>query len=146
MFAQDLSFGSDDNAFRVGPHAHRPVGEGGGYAVPVALEGYQAGRGYPLGMLDEAVERPPQRHQAGNLGGMHIGDGPGQNTMLDLAPLHDALRLEPGIERIDIREGRHYLPQSPPCILNVLLDLALFCEFRGHRARRSDLIARGIPS
>ena len=110
MFAQDLPFGRDDNALGVDPHAHRPVGEGGGHAVPVALERYQAGRGYPLGMLDEAVEGPPQRHQAGNLGGMRISNGPGQNAMLDLAPLRDAMRLEPGIERIDIREGRHHLP------------------------------------
>jgi hypothetical protein len=33
---------------------------------------------------------------------MHIGDSAGQNAMLDMAPLRDALCLEPGIERIEI--------------------------------------------
>jgi len=46
--------------------------------------------------------------------------------VLDLAPLRDALFLEPGVERIDIREDRQQLPQAPPRILHVLLDLTLF--------------------
>ena len=66
-------------------------------------------------MLDEAIEGPAQRHQAGNLGGMHISDSAGQNAMLDLAPLSDALRLDtvphPARRRWPIfqclRAGRH---------------------------------------
>ena len=112
MLTQDLPFGGDDDAVGVDTQAHRPVGEGCGHAVPIAFEGYQACRRHPLGVFDEAVEGPPQRHQARDLGGMHIGNGAGQHTVRNLFPLRDALLLKPGIERIDVREGGHCLPQS----------------------------------
>ena len=56
---------------------------------------------------------------------MNVGDGTGQSAMLDLAPLRDALVLEPGVERMDVREAWQPLPQSAPRILDVLLDLTL---------------------
>ena len=125
MLAQDLALGGDDDPFRVDPQADRPVGEGGRHAVAVALEVYEAGRRYSLGVLDEAIEGAAQRHQAGNLVGMHIGDGTGQTTMLDLAPLLDATLLKPGVQGIDIGEAGQRLPQPTPRILDVLLDLSL---------------------
>ena len=57
-------------------------------------------------LLDEAVERTAQRHQAGNLLGLRVGDRAGQDAMLDLAPLFDAALLEPGVERVQVREAR----------------------------------------
>src|ERR1700712_5529953 len=94
MLAQDLPLGSDDEPGWIDPQADWPVGKGGGHAVAVALEGDQAGRRYPLGVFDEAVEGPTQRHQAGNFGGMRIGNSAGQDAMLALPPLRDALLLE----------------------------------------------------
>ena len=54
-----------------------------------------------------------------------FGDAAGQRAMLDMAPLGDAAFLEPGIERIEIREARYRLPQPAAGILDVLLDLPL---------------------
>ena len=125
MLAQDLALGGDDDPFRVDPQADRPVGEGGRHTVAVALEVDEAGRRYSLGVFDEAIEGAAQRHQAGNLVGMHIGDGAGQATMLDLAPLLDATLLKPGVQGIDIGEAGQRLPQPTPRILDVLLDLSL---------------------
>ena len=45
--------------------------------------------------------------------------------MRDLRPLRDTTRFEPGIQRIEIGEARHGLPQPSARILHVLLDLAL---------------------
>src|SRR3546814_18109416 len=94
MLAQDLALGGDDEPVRVDPQAHRPVGERGWHAVAIALEGDQAGRRYPLGVLDEAIEGPAQRHQTGDLFGMHIGAGSGLDHMMDLTPLREELLLE----------------------------------------------------
>src|ERR1700712_4506341 len=111
MLAQDLPLGSDDEPGWIDPQADWPVGKGGGDAVAVALEGDQAGRRYPLGVLDKAIEGSPQRHQAGNLGGMRVSNGAGQDAMLDLPPLGDALLLEPGVQGIDVGEAGYRLPQ-----------------------------------
>ena len=56
---------------------------------------------------------------------MHIRDGAGQHTVLDLLPLFDAALLEPAIERVQIREAGQRLPQPAPRVLDVLLDLPL---------------------
>jgi hypothetical protein len=125
MLAQDLPFCRHNNPLGIDPDAERTVGERGGDAVTVALKVDEADRRDPLGVLVEAVEGPPQRHRAADLGGMHIGHGARQATMLDIAPLRDALLLEPDVERIDVREARQSLPQSAPRIQYVLLDLSL---------------------
>ena len=125
MLAQDPPLGGDHDPLRVDPHAHRPVGERGRHTVAVALELHEAGRRYTLGVLDEAVERTTQRHQAGDLLGLRVGDRAGQDAMLDLAPLLDAALLEPGVERVQIGEAGQRLPQPATRILHVLLDLAL---------------------
>ena len=125
MLAQDPSLGGNDDPLGVDPDTHRPVGERGGHAVAVALEVDEAGRRDALGVLDEAVERPPQPHQAGDLSGLHGGDGAGQDAMLDLAPQLDAAPLEPAVQRRQIGEARQRLPQATARILDVLLDLAL---------------------
>ena len=39
-----------------------------------------------VALFDEAVAGTAERHQACNLGGMDIGDGPGQHTMRYLSP------------------------------------------------------------
>lgn len=105
MLAQDLAFCSDNGPLRVNPQARRTVGERGRHAVSVALEVDQAGRRHTLGMLDEAIKRSSQRHQAGDLIGVNIGNGARQRAMLDLAPLLDTLRLKPRIQRILIGEA-----------------------------------------
>lgn len=106
------------------------VGERCRHAVTVALEGHQAGWRYPLAVLDEAVEGPPQRHQAGNLAGMRIGDSAGQNAMHDLPPLLDTALLEPGIERIDVRkEPRWHRRRIPALIFAGLLIAAFVAQF-----------------
>ena len=125
MLAQDLTLGGHDDPLGIDPDADRPVGERGRHAVAVALKVHEADRRYPLGVLDKTVKGPPQWHQAVHLRGMNVGHGAGQAAMLDLTPLRDALFLEPGVERMDIREARQPLPQSAPRILDVLLDLTL---------------------
>ena len=99
VFAQDLPLGRHDYPLGLDPHADRPVGERGGHTV-VTLEADEADRRDPLGVLDEAVEGPAQRHQAADLLRVHIGDRAGQAAVLDLAPLRDALFLEPDVECI----------------------------------------------
>jgi hypothetical protein len=76
-------------------------------------------------VFDEAIEGTTQRHQAGYLGGMRIGDGAGQDAMLDLAPMLDAALLEPGVQSRQIGEAGQWLPEPSARILNVLLDLPL---------------------
>ncbi len=109
MLAQHLPFRGNDDPFRIDPQAHRPVGEGCRYAVAVALEVYEAGRRYPPGVLHQAVKGTGRRHRADHFAGMHIGDGAGQSTMPDPAPLLNAALFEPGVQGI----------------LHVLLDPAL---------------------
>ena len=125
MLTQDLTLGHQHDPLGVNPQADRPVREGGRHAVAVALEVYQTGRRDPLGLLDKAIEGPPQCHQAGDLAGMHIGDAARKAAMHDLAPLRDAPLFEPGVQGIEIGEAGQWLPQPSPCILNVLLHLAL---------------------
>ena len=55
--------------------------------------------------------------------------------MRDLAPALDAARLEPRVERGQIREARHGLPDLAPGILHVFLDLP-FLPTRGRAAER----------
>lgn len=143
VLAQDLSLGGNDNPVRVNPQADQPVGEGSRYAVTVAFKVNQAGRRYPLGVVDEAVEGPAWRHQAGHLAGPDIGDRARQATMRDMPPLRDAALLEPGIERVQIGEAGQRLPQPAPGILYVLLDLSLL-PARGRIAelRREQVVAR----
>ena len=125
MLAQDLAFSHDEDPLRVDPQADRAVRERGRHAVAVALEVHEARRGHALGLLDKAVKGSPQSHQARNLAGMRIGHAARNDAMHDLAPLGDALPFEPGIQAIEIREVRQWLPQAPAGILHVLLDLPL---------------------
>jgi len=110
MFAQDLSFGRDDNAFGVDPHTDRPVGEGGGHAVPVALERYQARRGHPLARSTKPSKGRPSGIRLVTSAACTSAMVPGRTPCWIWHHPRDALRFEPGIERIDIREGRHHLP------------------------------------
>jgi hypothetical protein len=75
-------------------------------------------------MFDEAVEDTALRHQTADFVGMHIGHGTRQTAVLDMPPLRDAMFLQPDVQGIDIGEVRHWLPQSSPRILHVLLDLS----------------------
>ena len=110
MLARDLTLGDNDDPVWIDAQADRPVRERGRHAVAVAVEVYEAGRRYPLGVLDEAIEGPPRRHQACHLVGMHVGDGAGQDAMRDLAPLLDATPLQPDVQGIQIGEAGKRLP------------------------------------
>ena len=107
---------------------------------------HEPGWRYALGVFDEAVERATRRHQTGNLGGVDIGDGAGQNAVLDLRPLRDALCLKPSVERVEIGKAGHGLPQPPPRILDVPLDLP-FLPTRGRVAELGlkQIMARHRP-
>ncbi len=74
VLAHDLPLRHHDDPVGVNPQADRPVGERGGDAVAVALEVHETSRRHALGMLDEPVERPSQRHQTCPLLSMHVGD------------------------------------------------------------------------
>ena len=87
VLAHELTLGGDHDPIGVNPQADRAVGERCRHAVARTLEVHEAGWRYPLGVLDEAVERPTRRHQTGELGGVDIGDGAGQHAVLDLRPL-----------------------------------------------------------
>ena len=76
-------------------------------------------------MLDEAVERAAQRHQAGDFVLPGIGEGAAERSMGDLAPGGDAACLEPGVQRVEIGEAGRRLPQPATCVLDALLDLPL---------------------
>jgi hypothetical protein len=53
---------------------------------------------------------------------MDIGNGAGQHAVLDFFPLRDTWFFKPYIQRVEIGEAGHRLPQTAPRILNVLLD------------------------
>ncbi|BAV52991.1 TnpA8 protein (plasmid) [Mesorhizobium loti] len=57
MFADDQAFRSDNDTLRIDPQAHWPISKGCWNAVAVALQVHEAGRGNPLGIFDNAVER-----------------------------------------------------------------------------------------
>ena len=76
-------------------------------------------------MFHKAVEGAPQGHQAQGFVGMCVGNGAGQDAMLDIPPLCHAALLQPGIQGREARKARQRLPQPAPGILDVLLDLAL---------------------
>ena len=123
VLAHDLALGHHDEAVGIDPQAHRSVGERGGDAVAVALEVHEAGRRHPLGVLDEAVERPPHRHQARPLPRVDLGDAARQHPVGQFAPALDAAGLQPRVEGGQVCEGRHDLPDLPPGVLHVFLDL-----------------------
>ncbi len=56
---------------------------------------------------------------------MNVGNRAGQVTVLDLFPLLKAVVLEPGVQRIQVGEAWHQLPQPAPRILHVLLNLSV---------------------
>jgi hypothetical protein len=63
VFADDLPFGGDNNAFGIDSYADRAIGERRRHAVAIAVQMDQACRRHALGVFDEAVERPGKRHQ-----------------------------------------------------------------------------------
>src|SRR3546814_12779498 len=105
------------------------------------LEVNQTGRRYSLGMLDEAVERTVHLHQAGELCGMHIGNGAGQGAMRDLAPLFEAALLQPCVQLREIRAGGNLLPQPSPCVLDVLIALTFLPPFRRDAEVRQGVVS-----
>ncbi len=76
----------------------------------VALKLHQTGRRYAFGLFDEAIEGPPQGHQARDLAGMHIRDAARQTAMHDLTPLLDASLLKPRVQGTEVREVGQWLP------------------------------------
>jgi hypothetical protein len=76
-------------------------------------------------VLDKAIKGPPQRHQARHFLRPDVSDGARKATMHDLTPQRDTALLEPDVERIEVGEARHWLPQPMSGILDVLLDLTL---------------------
>ena len=137
VLAHDLALGHHDQPLGIHPQADRSVGERGWDAVAIGLEVYQVGWRHPFGMLDKAVERPSQRHQTGPLLGVHVGDAARQNPVRDLAPALDAARLEPRVERGQVGKTQHDLPDLPPRVLHVFLDLTFLPPLEGVRGVRS---------
>lgn len=86
MLTDDLAFGRDNQAIRVDPQAHRPIGIRRWHAVAVALEVDQAGGRDPLGVFHKAIEGPWHRHQGGPLLGPDVRYGTRQLAMRNLAP------------------------------------------------------------
>ena len=126
MLGDDAALGRDHDPFGVGTYAHRAVGEGGRHAVAVALEGDQAGRGDALEVLDAAIERRRHLHQVRPLLGPDLGDRAlALLGMADRVPLGLAAPLEPGVERGEVGELGHLVPDARPGVLHGLLDLAL---------------------
>src|SRR5580658_116312 len=59
MFADDLPFGDDNDAFGVDTHADRVVGKRCRHAVAIAVEMNEAGRRHALAVFHEAVNGRP---------------------------------------------------------------------------------------
>ena len=94
-------------------------------AVAIAVETDQAGGRHALALLDKAIEGSRQLHQGCLLFGPDIGDCSGQNPMRDLAPKLEAALFQPSVQGAQIRKVRGWQPKAWPCVLDVLLDLAL---------------------
>lgn len=124
VFAQDVSRGRHDQPVRIDPQADRTVGKGGRNAAERPLEADQAGGRDTLAHLDGAVKGDGQRHQGGALLGQDIGNRAGQRTLCRLVPQVLTTLFQPGIERREIREGRHLVQQLVSRIPDVLLDLS----------------------
>ena len=77
MFAQDLPFGGDYDPRWIDPNTDRSIGEGGRYAVTVALKVDQANRRYPLRVFNEPVELSRRRHQVSDFICPNVGDASG---------------------------------------------------------------------
>src|SRR5690348_11127045 len=84
VLTYDLALCDHQEAVGIDAQADGAVGEGCRHAVAVALQVDEAGRGDPLAILNEAVERPSHRHQARHLIGPGIGDRAKLNTMWDI--------------------------------------------------------------
>ncbi len=59
MLAQQLPLGCNDDPLRIDRQAQRPVGKGCRHAVAVAIEGHQARRRHPLGLLTKPSNGRP---------------------------------------------------------------------------------------
>ncbi len=125
VFADDGALGDDQEAVGIDAQADRPVGEGGRYAIAVALQMHEAGRRDPLAIFDKAVERPACRHQAFHLIRPGIGNRADFGAVRDLVPERLAARLKPPVQGIEALGLRCRLPQAVPRIPYVLLDLPL---------------------
>ena len=89
------SFGGDDDALGIDPHADRAIGEGRRDAVAIALQMDQARRRDALGVFDETVERPGKRHQVPRFFRPGVGDRASLRAVQRLRPQLPAARLQP---------------------------------------------------
>ena len=81
VFSYRLSFSDEDDPVGINTQADRSIGEGCRHAVAIAFQMDETGRGNPLGMFDESVERSGRRHQMPNLVGPNVGDGAGLRSV-----------------------------------------------------------------
>ncbi|MNE41194.1 hypothetical protein D3C80_1352530 [compost metagenome] len=100
MLADDLALRSNHDTIRIDPQAHRSIGEGCRDAVAIALQMDEAGRRDPLGIFDEAVERPGNRHQRQSLLSPDVGDGATHLSVRGLCPERLAPKLQPVVQGI----------------------------------------------
>ena len=125
VLADDLTFGGDNDALGIDPHADRSIGERGWHAVAIAVEMDQARRRDPLGVLDEAVEGPGKRHQLPPLFGPGVGHRTRLRNVRRLCPQLPAARLQPVVQRRQGGKARCWLPKPMAGVLDVLLNLPL---------------------
>ena len=101
VLAYHLTLGYHDQSVGVDTQVDRPVGERGRNAVAFDIEMNQTGRRHPFGVLDKTVERSPQRHQAGPLLNVHVGDAARQ-TPCAISPQRSMQRASSHV----LSEGR----------------------------------------
>src|SRR5580692_3939660 len=102
MLTDDLTFRHDDQRVGINPQADGPVGKGSRHAVTVTIEMNQAGRGDPLGIFHEPIERPSNGHQSLDLLSPDIGDGAWFAAMPGLCPKLLATLLQPKVQAVEI--------------------------------------------
>lgn len=86
VFANNQAFRSHNNTIGIDSEADWTIGEGCRNAVSVPIEVHEAGRGHPLGMLDEAIEETRCRHECLCFLSPKVGDGAAHLSVSGLLP------------------------------------------------------------
>ena len=143
MVGDDLVAQQHDDALGMGAHQYHPAGSARIDAVAIVIGHDQAGRAGPDRLLDEAVERPAQLHQARPFLLEHLPDRPVLELRV-LSPLGvgDALIFQP---RVQLGQALHPRlgPEQPVAqIADLVLDLPLLPARRRRAGHRLDQVVR----
>ena len=143
MFADDLTFGDNDDAIRINTQADRPVGEGSRHAVTVAVKVNKTGRRDALAVVHKAVKSRRQRHKRRFFALPDIKNRARLASMGNLAPEFLTTTFKPIVQGFKGWKTGRDLPEPMAGVSDVLFNLTLLPSRRRIAKIRVEQIMTG---